>query len=110
MEHNNSKNEPEDVTLNEDEYVVVTENDIKISNIQIMPGENLNKKSEKAESEDNDVLTTTLCENKEEQYALSTDDGIDIQILEVEKEFEEWTKLRRDTILKLRDIADYIGS
>ena len=102
MEHNNSKNESEDVTLNEDEYVVVTENDIKISNIQT--------KSEKAESEDNDVLTTTLCENKEEQYALSTDDGIDIQILEVEKEFEEWTKLRRDTILKLRDIADYIGS
>ena len=35
MEHNNSKNEPEDVTLNEDEYVVVTENDINISNIQI---------------------------------------------------------------------------
>ena len=37
-------------------------------------------------------------------------ENIDDQILKIEKEFDEWIKLRRDTVAKLRDIADYIGA
>ncbi len=40
---------------------------------------------------------------------VSDNNIVDSLILKLQTDFEQWTKLRVDTICKLRDIADFIG-
>ena len=68
-----------DLVLDEEDFVIITDEDIK-SNIHL------------------DELIENI-----------NDVSIEDQIIKVEKDFEHWTELRRDTISKLREIADYIG-
>ena len=51
-------------------------------------------------------FSSILSENLDELYNEKT---IQQLILRLDKDLKEWTKLRRRTISKLRDIAEYIG-
>ena len=92
-----------DPVLVEDEFVLITESDLSEElerhTVFIDEKESLN------DIDSNDQLTLHCNEN----HTSLDDDTIENQIIQVEKEFEHWTKLRRDTILKLREIAEYIG-
>ena len=89
--------------LVEDEFVLITESDLSEElekhTVFIDETESLN------DIDSNDQLSLHSNEN----HTSLDDDTIENQIIQVEKEFEHWTKLRRDTILKLREIAEYIG-
>lgn len=89
--------------LVEDEFVLITKSDLseKLDKHEVYIDEN-----ESANDIDtNDQLSLYGDGN----HTPLDDDTIENQIIQVEKEFEHWTKLRRDTILKLREIAEYIG-
>ena len=45
----------------------------------------------------------------EDSCDVSDNNTVDSLILKLQIDFEQWTKLRVDTICKLRDIADFIG-
>ena len=73
----------QNLDIDEDGFVLVSEGEIKSVNM-------LN------------ILSEELSENYD-------DKSIENQILKIEKDFKHWTELRRITISNLRDIADYIG-
>ena len=89
--------------LVEDEFVLITKSDLS---------EELNKHAvyiNEYESVNDIEPNDQLSVRDKENHTSLDDDTIENQIIQVEKEFEHWTKLRRDTILKLREIAEYIG-
>ena len=89
--------------LVEDEFVLITKSDIfeQLNNHAVY----IDKNESANDIDSNDQLSLHGNEN----HTSLDDDTIENQIIQVEKEFEHWTKLRRDTILKLREIAEYIG-
>ena len=92
-----------DPVLVEDEFVLITKSDLSEQLDKHAVYIDENESTNDIESHDQVSL-----HNKENHTSLD-DDTIENQIIQVEKEFEHWTKLRRDTILKLREIAEYIG-
>ena len=102
----------------DDESVILTDGDIKLLRAHMEPNKNL-----EITTKDNYIAkrimsryqicyieNTNFHENNEKTQCLSEDKGIRNQILKIEKDFEHWTKLRRDTISKLREVAEYIDS
>ena len=89
--------------LDEDEFVLITKSDLS---------EEICK--DKVHRDENDLLNNIESSDQlnpynKENHILLEDDTIENQIIQIEKEFKHWTNLRRDTILKLREIAEYIG-
>ena len=108
--------EPETTKMSEceGEFVIITKKDI-----ELLDDSNEVCKDSGAIEDVKSILELTACSNldenrnlnesNEEDETLFNNEGIVNQILKLEKDFEHWTNLRRDTISKLREIADYIG-
>ena len=102
-------NESLDSVLDEEDFVIITDDDIKLKKLF---GESIDDKTESQQhiSNANEQLAKIRVDEKDQETTYQeNDESIDDQIIRVEKDFELWTELRRDTISKLREIADYIG-
>ena len=98
--------------IDDDDFVIVSDRDIKSDRgCEILPTINEMNTLESFKSDSHNNAKNNRSRAGMEVCEDPCDgENIDDQILKIEKEFDEWIKLRRDTVAKLRDIADYIGT
>ena len=109
MELPRKSNESVDLILDEEDFVIITDADINSNELLNRSIENLDETSEGTYNLNDGAPNKRMNENDQESLSQKSDESIDDQIIKVEKDFEHWTELRRDTISKLQEIADYIG-
>ena len=101
----------ENDSIEGDDFVIVTDKDIEPRRgCEILPTKNEIDISENIKSGDNNNAENSIAKTEMDVSENPHDsENVDDQILKIEKEFDEWIKLRRDTVSRLRDIAEYIG-
>ena len=109
MESPEKCDESVDLVIDEDDFVIITDEDIKSNTHWNGPLQNITDTSEGMDFSKYGAPNQKMNKNDDEDLSQKNDESIEDQIIKVQKDFEHWTELRRDTISNLREIADYIG-